>query len=170
MARRIPPLAGLLVTRGLVPAWILTGAIFKLIEEDPGLLPRNTILPLGVNLGFGDVLEQWLAILIALECLVAAVIWCVPKLARLAAGLQMGIFCAVLIAEMASGNTKSCGCLGGFSPPPWAMLSIDGLLLLGVLLLPHPKPTERVLPRLGLAFGVALAAAAAVWAKLVLAA
>ena len=34
-------LLGTLLTRLIVPAWVMTGAIFKLVERDASLLPKN---------------------------------------------------------------------------------------------------------------------------------
>lgn len=39
-------LIGFAACRVLVPAWVLAGAFFKYLEWDPGLLPRQTVLPL----------------------------------------------------------------------------------------------------------------------------
>ncbi len=46
---------------------------------------------------------------------------------------------------MAQGNIKSSGCFGSNSPPPWAILIIDGGLLFGVLFL-KPPPKSAVQP------------------------
>ncbi|NNF42454.1 MAG: hypothetical protein HKN62_05305 [Phycisphaerales bacterium] len=133
--------AGRILTRLVVPAWVLTGAVFKLLEGNPGLLPRNILLA-GDKMGID--LDLLLAILIGLEIFAAAVMLFLARFARPMAVFMLAVFCLVLIGEMARGNT-SCGCLGGHSPPPWLMLGVDGVLLLGVLFLDRGVrvPTRR---------------------------
>jgi hypothetical protein len=70
----------MIVCRLIVPLWVLTGAIFKLMENTPALLPKHTVLALGNNMGLD--LEIWLATLIGLELLAVAVMICVAWLAR----------------------------------------------------------------------------------------
>lgn len=122
-------IAGIVFCRALTPAWVLTGAIFKLSEADPKLLPRNiwsTAFDMGVDL-------YWLlAILVAIEIALAGIMVLMPKLARPAAIFTLSVFVLVLIGELAAGN-KQCGCLGALSPPPWLMLTIDGALLVGCI-------------------------------------
>ena len=127
--RPFTALIGLLLTRAVVPLWILTGAAFKLAEHTPTLLPRNF-------LRFADTLQidlNWLlASILTVEFAAIAVMLVVPRIARLAAVVMLSVFCLVLIGEMFAGNFTSCGCLGGYSPPPWLMLTIDATLLIGV--------------------------------------
>jgi len=126
---------GTILCRGVVPAWVATGAIVKLIEATPKLLPEKTILALGKMLDqeLGISLMTLLASLIAIEFVGITVMVLLPKLARSVAIFFLGVFCLVLIGEMLQGNVTECGCFGGFSPPPWAMLLVDGGLLFGVL-------------------------------------
>ncbi len=136
-------LIGMILCRGVVPLWVLTGAIFKLTEKSPRLLPESiwsTAADFGINL------YVLLAVLIAIEFAIVGVMFFIPRLARAAAIFMLAVFCIVLIVEMLRGST-SCGCLGGASPPPWLMLIIDGALLLGVVLFAPPRPKEpEVLP------------------------
>jgi hypothetical protein len=127
---------GLILVRVLVPLWVLSGALFKITERSPKLLPKNFIQQVE---GIGLDLYLVLAVLIAIEFAAVAVMLLVPRLARAAAIFMLGAFCLVLLNEMRAGNLESCGCLGAASPPPWMMLIIDFILLLGVVVFkPHP--------------------------------
>ncbi len=122
---------GQILSRVVVPAWVLTGALFKLTEATPKLLPPKTILPLADKAGID--LYLLLAIVIGLEFLAVAVMLCISRLARPMAIFILSVFCLILIGEMVQGNVVSCGCLGTIKVAPWVMLAIDGALLLGVL-------------------------------------
>ena len=131
------PLVGFTIIRVIVPLWIATGATMKLIAQDPGLLPRKTVFRWGIDLGID--LDVYLGSLIAIEYLLALTIVLVPLLSRTAAIAQLLAFVAVLFGEMLKGNFFDCGCLGGASPPPLVMLTIDCLLLLACIVLPLPR-------------------------------
>lgn len=134
-------LIGFAACRVLVPAWILAGAFFKYLEWDPGLLPRQTVLPLAPRLGID--LDLYLSLIVAAEFVFAAGMVFLWRAAKPAAVALLAVFCAVLIGEMLSGS-RSCGCLGSFSPKPWQMLLADGTLLALVLLgRVRPLPVER---------------------------
>ncbi len=128
---------GQILSRVLVPGWVLTGALFKLHESSPKLLPKETILKVANDLGID--LNVLLAVLIGLEFFAVAVMLCLAKLARPMAIFLLSVFCLILLGEMALGNLTSCGCLGANSPPPWLMLLIDGGLLFGVIAF-NPSP------------------------------
>ena len=134
---------GMVLCRIVVPAWVLTGAMFKLLETSPRLLPSKTILAPADDLGIN--LYWLLATLIAAEFLAIAVMVLVARLARAMAIFVLSVFCLILIGEMAQGNITSCGCFGSNSPPPWAILIIDGGLLFGVLFL-KPLAASAVHP------------------------
>lgn len=138
----IAELIGLILARAIVPLWVLTGAIFKLSEKTPKLLPQN-IWETAAKWEFD--LYWLLAILIAIELIFVGVMFLLPKLARPAGIAIMGIFLLVLIWEIASGHT-SCGCLGAFSPSPWIMLAIDGALFMGLIALPTPRKPGPLFP------------------------
>jgi len=145
--------AGLIVTRILVPLWILTGATFKLIAQTPSTLPRYTIFDPARNAGID--LGILLNVLIGLELLAVAVIVFMPRLARAMAGFMLGCFVLILINELYMG-AENCGCFGGkISIHPGVMMAIDGALLVGVILFPL-KRTEG-----GKLFGGIMPAAAA---------
>ncbi len=159
---------GLLIVRVVVPLWILSGALFKITEQSPKLLPKNFIQQVE---SMGLDLYWVLAVLIAVEFAAVSVMLLVPKLARAAAVFMLGAFCLVLLNEMRAGNMESCGCLGSASPPPWMMLIGDFILLMGVVIFkPHPLQltSQRVgwalasggiLIGSGLAFGLVLSEA-----------
>ncbi len=125
---------GSIVWRLLVPAWIATGAIFKLISASPSTLPES-LLDLADDLGVG--LYQWLGLLVGLEFLAIGVMLFVKPLARLMAVFMLASFCTILVIEMAVyGNVTSCGCMGGsVKLSPLVMIGIDGALLLATLAL-----------------------------------
>lgn len=134
---------GQVLSRVFVPAWVLTGALFKLMEATPSNLPGKTILPLAAKMNLD--LNWTLAVLIGLEFLAIAVMLCLARLARPMAIFILSVFCLVLIGEMVQGNVTSCGCLGNVKIPPWAILAVDGSLLLGVVLF-DPSPLIKAGP------------------------
>lgn len=134
---------GLVLVRIIVPLWVLTGALFKITERSPSLLPRDFLKQVE-SLGFD--LYWVLATLIVIEFIAVLIMVFIPKLARLMAVLMLVAFCLVLLNELRAGNFSSCGCLGSASPPPWLMLIIDFLLLMGVVAF-KPKPLEIVSDR-----------------------
>lgn len=137
---------GFLLTRFIVPLWVLSGAMMKLIEKSPKLLPKNiwtTALERGMDL------YVLLFVLIALEFFAIAVMFFLPRFARLMAIWMLACFCVILIGEILAGNT-ACGCLGAYSPSPYVMLAIDGVLLLLVLLFKPPAAEGGWLPKTGL--------------------
>ncbi|MEM7245989.1 MAG: hypothetical protein AAF533_11645 [Acidobacteriota bacterium] len=142
---------GFVVTRIIVPLWILAGALLKLAEHTPKLLPKN-IWTKAASAGID--LYWLLAILVALEFLAIGVIWFMPRFSRFMALWMMGCFCLILIAEILAGNDK-CGCLGAFSPSPYVMLAIDGTLFLLVLLFKQVLPEDT--PWFGKGFWMAAA-------------
>jgi hypothetical protein len=148
---------GFILCRLVIPLWILTGVVFKLASLTPKTLPKNIVdmaLESDIDLFF------LLFVLVGLEILAIAVMIFIPKLAKPMAIWMMGCFCAILIWEMSSG-ADSCGCLGGYSPPPWLMLAIDGLLLVGVLITGRPYRTPPG-PMMTGVIGAALATAVGV--------
>ena len=159
----------MVLCRIVVPAWVLTGAVFKLLETSPRLLPSKTILVPADSLGIN--LYWLLATLIAVEFAAIAVMVLLGRFARAMAIFVLSVFCLILIGEMAQGNLTSCGCFGSISPPPWAMLLFDGGLLLGVLFLkplatsakglsrwPIPAAVVLILIGFGVSYGVVIPA------------
>lgn len=172
MSPQLKSQIGTILCRGIVPAWVATGAIVKLLEASPSLLPAKTVLALGKTLDqkLGLDLMMLLAALIAIEFVCIILMLFIAKYARCAAIFVLSVFCLVLVGEIVQGNVTECGCFGGFSPPPWAMLIADGGLLLGVLLFKPAlktaaKPAPWLIPAavilslalIGLSFGVMIA-------------
>lgn len=125
---------GCFLTRILVPLWIFTGATFKLVAQTPSTLPKFTIFDPARSLGID--LGVLLNVLIGLEFLAIGVIVFMPRLARLMAGFMLGSFVLILTNELFQG-ADSCGCLGGkIKLHPGVMMGIDGVLLVGVIVLP----------------------------------
>lgn len=134
---------GIILVRIVIPLWVLSGALFKITERSPSLLPKNFMVQveaLGIDLYWA------LALLIAFEFIAVAIMLFIPSLARQMALFMLSAFCLVLLNELRAGNFDSCGCLGSVSPPPWLMLIIDFALLIGLVLF-KPRPvaitTER---------------------------
>ena len=127
---------GMVLVRIIVPLWVLSGALFKITERSPSLLPRDFLQQME---GLGADLYWVLAFLIAFEFIAVAIMLFVPALARFMAVFMLAAFCLVLLNELRAGNFDSCGCLGSVSPPPWLMLIIDFILLMGVVIF-KPRP------------------------------
>ncbi len=122
---------GVLLTRVVVPLWILAGAVSKLIDGSPADLPSGLVLllgPMGVDLGLV------LHLAVAVELTVVGLIWLVPRLARPAALALLGLFAPVLVGDLLVG-ASSCGCFGSVKIHPAVTLAMDGGLFLGVLIL-----------------------------------
>ncbi len=122
---------GWIVLRVLVPLWLVTGAVFKFLENSPANLPEPVIKlagTLGLDLGF--VLHYSVAV----ELVVAGVIVLLPRLARKAAIALLGFFAVILVWETVTG-AATCGCFGSVTVPPWVTLLIDGSLFLAVIFL-----------------------------------
>ena len=137
------PGLGWIVLRVLVPAWLVTGALFKLLENSPANLPEPVIKmagALGLDLAF--VLHYSVAV----ELVVAGVIVLLPRLARKAAIALLGFFAVILVWETVTG-AATCGCFGSVTVPPWVTLLIDGSLFLAVLFLaPRGKTFDPPTP------------------------
>jgi hypothetical protein len=155
-----------ILCRIVVPLWILSGALFKLIEGDPRNLPQGLrqilIKPDGTD---PDLI---LLILIALEFLAVGVMLFLPRAARLMATFMLGCFCLILLNELRIGNVTSCGCFGSLTIPPWAILIVDGLLLTGVVLFEPAKSEKPFVSLFGLAGAGAWTAVLAIVAGVML--
>ncbi len=133
---------GLVLSRGVVPAWVLLGAAFKLSERTPSNLPSMFVdygKKAGIELG------SLLHTLIGLEFLAVAVMVLLARLARPMALFMLSSFCLILIGELYRSAT-SCGCFGKINIHPGVVLAIDGTLLVLVALF-KPATPERPAPR-----------------------
>jgi hypothetical protein len=123
--------AAQVVTRLLVPLWLLAGALAKLVDLSPASLPTVLVKLVGASgLDLGVVLR----FSIAVELAAVAIIWLLPTLARPVATMVLGVFFVILFGDLFLG-ASSCGCFGNVKVHPAVTLIIDGGLLLGVVLL-----------------------------------
>jgi hypothetical protein len=118
----------------VVPLWVLTGALFKAYYATPKNLPPTLFRPAN-EMGIDLMVMLW--VIVAVELLAVGLMFLVPRVARGVAIFMLSCFILVLIAELVTGNFESCGCLGDLKFPPWAMLLVDGGLLI-ILLLSQP--------------------------------
>jgi hypothetical protein len=126
----LPRRLGTLLTRVVVPLWVLAGALFKLHELNPGNLPiviRDPAKQMGIDLMI------LLRTLIGLELFAVLVMVLVRRLSRAMAIFMLCGFCLILIGETIK-KASSCGCFGSLPLKPWHMLVIDGSLLLLVII------------------------------------
>jgi len=122
-----------ILLRGIIPLWVLAGAVFKLIERNPGNLPA-VIRHYASQFELQHLLNPFMRLAIGIEILAAAIMIFVPRLSRLVAVALLALFCAILIAEIARGSS-SCGCMGAVAMTPSTMIAIDGVMLLGAIVL-----------------------------------
>ena len=120
-----------ILARVVVPLWLLTGAVLKLIDLSPSHLPAALIRWLGGN---GVDLMFVLRFGIAVELIVAGVMVLLPPLARWAGIVMLGSFLPVLVGDVALG-AESCGCFGSVEVNPWVTLVTDVTFLLGLVFL-----------------------------------
>jgi len=154
---------GLLLVRFIVPVWIAAGALFKLWERNPKLLPepvRNVSLWIAQRVGvkgddLGAFFDHTLRFLIGTELALVLVMLLLPKFARLTAIFVLTMFVLVLVGVLIGGG-DDCGCFGSGGPPPWAMLLIDCVLLLGVVFCkPSATPSRGSMAALGVTGAIA---------------
>lgn len=107
--------------------WVLAGACFKLFWGTPADLPqpvRDFPLELGLTYNLA----------ISIEIAIALVALLKPRWGWLPQVLLLVVFDLVLAMLMAAG-AENCGCFGSsITMPPWAMMTIDTVLLIGLLL------------------------------------
>lgn len=139
--------AGTLFRRCVVPGWILAGALFKLWERNPQLLPKpvtdvtDLLFVKLAGIPRERYLDPAMRAMVAVEIAAAIAIAFGPaRLGRALSAAMLSLFCLILAVLIASG-AASCGCFGNSGPSPGWMLAIDGALLAGVLLLRAPAPT-----------------------------
>jgi hypothetical protein len=114
-----------LLARVIIPLWLGTGAVLKLLDGSPSNLPAAIVKGLGGN---GLDLRFVLEFSIAMELIVVGVMVVVPGLARVAGIVMLGLFLPVLIGDVALG-ASSCGCFGAVQVPPWVTLVTDAVFL-----------------------------------------
>jgi hypothetical protein len=149
MSARQGTLAGSLVMRAVVPAWLLIGAAIKLQERSPMLLPspvRDSLKGIANAMGrggeadFSAFLDLALRVIVSGEFALAAAMIMLPALSRRIAIPMLSLFVLILLTVVARGEA-SCGCFGSKGPPPWAVLVGDAILL-GLCLWLKPRVTR----------------------------
>ena len=168
------PWVGTILCRFVVPAWLLTGAAFKLSDLNPNLLPppvRDVVNAMGGAVGADP--AKWLVLnmqlMVAVELALVAIMVLVPKFARITAIAILSLFCVILVAELVekvqsaafaregiASLLKPCGCFGAWSPPTIVTFMIDLALLIGCLVCAQ-GPRARTLPGPTIANAAALA-------------
>lgn len=127
----------------LALAWLAFWAFMKLYRGSPNDLPPQ-VLELSP---WGDVYTTFQAVIaIELGVVALALLW--PRLGWFVLAAQYSVFLAVL-AKLIEAGAETCGCTGSvIKLAPWQMATIDGVLLLGLLLTAPWKrlPPTRWLP------------------------
>lgn len=159
---------GTLLCRVIVPLWLVAGALFKLSDLNPNVLPppvKSVVFALGdmLNADLADWLVLNMRAMIAVELTFVVIMVLVPRLARVAAISMLSLFCVVLVAELwgtvqsakfqkegVASLLEPCGCFGAWSPPTIVTFMIDLALLVGCLVCPQ-GPRARSIPSAGLA-------------------
>jgi len=129
-----------LLARVIIPLWLGTGAVLKIMDGSPSNLPAALVKWLGA---LGVDLRFVLEFSIAVELIVVGVMILVPGLARLAGILMLGSFLPVLIGDVALG-ASSCGCFGAVQIPPWVTLVTDVIFLIALLLIARGVPALKM--------------------------
>lgn len=152
------------ICRLVIPLWLLAGAIYKLIERNPKLLPPPVLSFVQSMDGlFWLTGTAWLdsatRLIILSEFVLVAAMLCMPRLARTIAIAVMSLFCIILLSMVwpefqkggfAQAMKGSCGCFGASGPNPVMMLGIDATLLILALMSKRTKMTPDVSIRFGL--------------------
>ena len=136
--------AAVVLTRVVVPLWLLTAAVLKLIDLSPTHLPAALIRWAG---GLGVDLVFLLRFSIAVELIVVGVMVALPTLARWTGILMLGAFLPVLVGDLMLG-ASSCGCFGAIKVNPWVTLVMDVTFFLGILFLGRREPRLAISPSL----------------------
>ncbi len=146
-----------IVCRLVIPLWLLAGAIVKLTERNPKLLPPPILAGVQFFDGwFGASGTAWLdlsmRLIVILEFALVAVMLCMPHFALRIAIAILSLFCVILLSVIVpafmdkgiEGAWKgSCGCFGSGGPNPLIMLAID-FTLLALALISKPRPARPV--------------------------
>jgi len=151
-AARTGSLFGTIMCRGIVPAWLFTGALVKLLDGTPALLPKPVrgaytwmakLVGMGAEADLTRFFDIALRGTISMEFTLAAAMILLPKFSRALAALVLMLFVGILTSVVISGDA-SCGCFGSKGPPPIVVLIIDATLLACVLLFKPRLPTIQV--------------------------
>ena len=127
--------------RAIVPAWLFTGALVKLLDGTPALLPKPVrgaytwmanLVGMGAEADLTRFFDIALRGTISMEFTLAAAMILLPKFSRALAALVLMLFVGILTSVVISGDA-SCGCFGSKGPPPIVVLIIDATMLACVL-------------------------------------
>ena len=166
-AARTGSLFGTIMCRGIVPAWLFTGALVKLLDGTPALLPKPVramytwmanLYGMGAEADLTRFFDIALRGTISMEFTLAAAMILLPKFSRALAALVLMLFVGILTSVVISGDA-SCGCFGSKGPPPIVVLIIDATMLACVLLFKPRSPTTQA-KRTGALAGAWVAASA----------
>ena len=150
-AVRTGSLFGTIMCRGIVPAWLFTGALVKLLDGTPALLPKPVramytwmanLYGMGAEADLTRFFDIALRGTISMEFTLAAAMILLPKFSRALAALVLMLFVGILTSVVISGDA-SCGCFGSKGPPPIVVLIIDATMLACVLLFKPRLPTTQ---------------------------
>jgi len=123
----------MLLTRILVPIWILAGAVSKLVENSPAQLPV-ALIKLAGSLGID--LEYLFHMGVGVELAAAGVMIVAPSLSPLIAAGLLLLFFPILVGDLFLG-ASSCGCFGSVQVNPAVTLTVEAVLLLAVFVAAH---------------------------------
>jgi hypothetical protein len=133
-----------ILARVVVPLWLFTGAVLKLVDGSPSNLPAAIVKWFG---GLGADLMFMLRFSIAAELVVVGVMVLLPPLARLVGIVTLGAFLPVLASDVLLG-AASCGCFGAVEIHPGFTLAVDLGFLLGLILLGRGERRLALTPKL----------------------
>ncbi len=136
--------AAVVLARVVVPLWLLTGAVLKLVDLSPTHLPAALIKWAGI---LGVDLVFLLRFSITAELIVVGVMVVLPPLARWTGIVMLGAFLPVLVGDLMLG-ASSCGCFGAIKVNPWVTLVMDVTFFLGLLFLGRREPRLALTPTL----------------------
>ncbi|MCE9619061.1 MAG: hypothetical protein K8R92_04035 [Planctomycetes bacterium] len=144
---------GNVICQGLVPTWLLIGALAKLFDRTPALLPKPVrsvyswiagLVGMSSEADLTRFFDIALRSTIAIEMSLVATMLFLPRFGRGLAGLVLALFVVILTSVVISGDA-SCGCFGSKGPPPIVVLIVDATLLAGVLFFkPKPCPVKKM--------------------------
>ena len=126
-----------LLARVVVPLWLLTGAVLKLMDASPTHLPVALIKWAG---SAGIDLLFVLQFSIAAELTVVGVMLLLPGLARTVGLVVLGGFIPILLSDVLMG-ASSCGCFGSVQVHPGITLVMDLAFFLGLWWLGRDVPS-----------------------------
>lgn len=159
---------GTIACRVVIPGWLALGAIFKLSEMNPKLLPPVILsmvesIASNLNVPITNAYDPALRVIIAAELALALIMVLAPRISRFVAVGVMGLFCALLV-QILLAKGSSCGCFGSNGPHPGVMLGIDASLLACAIFLPTRRSYMKCVPTLMVIIGATVVSSAVAFA------